>query len=635
MSENKTELLSDAQRALERGDRQLASSLLDRVLQQDFLNAIAWDLLHEEFGPRMTLNRFRKKFTEKYYPDKLSLLEATGPVFEDVDDEFDESVRQSDRFGRSRRVQTEPLTADGSKPRKGLLGWLRGLFGGVSTNSKKQTPKKAKRTSLENSRFNQAAGRSESVESSPVIASLSGAADPFEDDDLDEPENAPLSSAVPKVKSSTPPTHGNNSAAAPTSRPEPSAAFPDVVPPMMDEGDQIKVLIVDDIPQTRDNLRRLLLLENKIEVVGTASSGAEAILQVAQKQPHVVLMDINMPDMDGIEATTEVRTRNPIVQVVMLTVQDDPVYMRAAIRAGARDFLIKPPTLDELIGAIFRSYEIWQEEKIRLEPKPQADQPSLAYLQETFQSRIITIYSPKGGTGSTTLAANLAVALQRDDSQVLIIDANMHFGTVEVAFNERAERTLLDLAPRVADLDPQVVEDVLVTHDRSQVKLLRGPQTPVDADALNSDDFIELLDYLRGLYPYIIIDAGTEIDDATLAVFDASDQVVVVGTQEIPTLFRVRQFFDLAPSVGLPTEKITFVLNRFNPKINISEEQISKNFNVGVQAIIPSDYQAAVTSFNSGVPILMEPKLRGRPIALAIKKLAGELRKKLFATEPV
>ena len=627
------ELLADAQRALDQGDRQLASSLLDRVLQQDFLNAMAWELLHEEFGPRLPLDRFRKKFAGKYYPDKLHLLETDVPVPDEFDDDLDASVRSSGRFGRSRRVRTEPIgDGSGKKTRWSLIGWLKGLFA-----PKAQTERSSSRPNqsrVDGLRLDQAIEPSATAPSSPAISNETSATDLF-GDDLDETNDDALDSLLSDVSPevSAQPTNSSWDRTPAATRPEASAAFPDVLPPPLAEGEKIHVLIVDDIPQTRDNLRRLLLLENKIDVVGTASSGTEAIQLVAQKQPHVVLMDINLPDMDGIEATQEVRNRNPIVQVVMLTVQDDPVYMRAAIRAGARDFLIKPPTVDDLISAIFRAYEIWQEEKLRLAPKPQEVQSASTYVHEVFQSRIITVYSPKGGTGSTTLAANLAVALQQDESQVLLVDGNMNFGTVQVAFNERAERSLLDLAPRVADLDPQVVEEVVITHERTQVKLLRGPETPVDAEDLHSEDFLALLEYLRSLYPYIIVDTGTEIDDKTLALFDISDQVVVIGTQDIPTLFRVRQFFDLASSVGIAPEQITFVLNRFNKKINITEEQISSNFSVEVKAIIPSDYQAAVTSFNSGVPFLIEPKLRGRPIALAVKKLAGELRKKLFTPE--
>ena len=89
-----------------------------------------------------------------------------------------------------------------------------------------------------------------------------------------------------------------------------------------------------------------------IEVVGKARTGLEAI-EVAQKlKPDVIVMDINMPDMDGITATEQIRRKNPFIQIVILSVQNDANYMRKAMLAGARDFLTKPPMIDELTIAI-------------------------------------------------------------------------------------------------------------------------------------------------------------------------------------------------------------------------------------------------------------------------------------------
>ncbi len=102
--------------------------------------------------------------------------------------------------------------------------------------------------------------------------------------------------------------------------------------------DKIKVLIVDDIADTRENLKRLLQFDQLIEVIGSARSGREAIELSQQLKPDVVIMDINMPDMDGITATEAIRRKVPYAQVVILSVQSDASYMRRAMLAGARDF---------------------------------------------------------------------------------------------------------------------------------------------------------------------------------------------------------------------------------------------------------------------------------------------------------
>src|SRR3954465_14111092 len=85
----------------------------------------------------------------------------------------------------------------------------------------------------------------------------------------------------------------------------------------------IKVLIVDDIPETRENLKKLLAFEADIEVVGTASTGREGLELAQELFPDIILMDINMPDMDGIAATEAISKAVPSVSVVMMSVQSE------------------------------------------------------------------------------------------------------------------------------------------------------------------------------------------------------------------------------------------------------------------------------------------------------------------------
>src|SRR5215204_6390275 len=131
-------------------------------------------------------------------------------------------------------------------------------------------------------------------------------------------------------------------------------------------GEKIRVLIVDDVSETRENVKKLLQFESDVDVVGIARTGKEAIQVSQELNPDVVLMDINMPDMDGIAATEAIRAKQPAVQVVILSVQSDQNYMRKAMLAGARDFLTKPPMGDELISAIRRAGAMAQTERSKV-----------------------------------------------------------------------------------------------------------------------------------------------------------------------------------------------------------------------------------------------------------------------------
>jgi len=114
----------------------------------------------------------------------------------------------------------------------------------------------------------------------------------------------------------------------------------------------MKVIICDDQAIIRDGLAMLLNLEKDIEVVAQAQDGAEAVEQVAQHQPDLVLMDLKMPGMNGIEATRQIRTHYPAVKVLVLTTYDNDEWLFDAIRVGAAGYLLKDTPREEVIKAV-------------------------------------------------------------------------------------------------------------------------------------------------------------------------------------------------------------------------------------------------------------------------------------------
>jgi DNA-binding NarL/FixJ family response regulator len=114
----------------------------------------------------------------------------------------------------------------------------------------------------------------------------------------------------------------------------------------------IRVLLVEDHGLVRAGLERLLATVEDLEVVGGAADGAEAIELAAEKRPDVVLMDLSMPNVDGVQATREIVATNPDAQVVVLTSVGDREHILAALDAGAVGYLLKDAEPEELIGGI-------------------------------------------------------------------------------------------------------------------------------------------------------------------------------------------------------------------------------------------------------------------------------------------
>jgi DNA-binding NarL/FixJ family response regulator len=119
----------------------------------------------------------------------------------------------------------------------------------------------------------------------------------------------------------------------------------------------IRVLVVDDQRIVREGLALLLRTTPGVEPVGAAENGRQALDLVAELEPDVVLMDLRMPELDGVEATRAIREAHPAVQVIVLTTYSDDDSVFAALRAGARGYLTKDAEADELARAIRRVHE--------------------------------------------------------------------------------------------------------------------------------------------------------------------------------------------------------------------------------------------------------------------------------------
>jgi pilus assembly protein CpaE len=399
----------------------------------------------------------------------------------------------------------------------------------------------------------------------------------------------------------------------------------------MADSEKVHVLIVDDIAETRENIRKLLQFESDFEVVGAARTGREAIELAKETRPDVVLMDINMPDMDGITATELIRRDLPFTQIVMLSVQGDPNYMRRAMLAGARDFLTKPPSMDELTAAVRRAGHMAQEERSKARPaySPQNGSlnPAGMAMQAMIEGKVITVYSPKGGTGCTTIAANLAVTLQSEQTPVVLIDGNIQFGDLAVFLNEQGKNSILDLAPRAEELDPDIVEEVLVTHTASGVKILASPSRPEDSESVSGEQFGKVIEYLRGMFAYIIVDTASALNDISLSAIDASDLVILMTTQDIPAIKNARLFLDLMDALKVPRNRVLFVMNRYDRRVGITAEKVSESFKHEIVAVLPLEDRVVIPSVNRGVPFMLGDK--SRPIARSLFGLAETIRQRL------
>lgn len=391
--------------------------------------------------------------------------------------------------------------------------------------------------------------------------------------------------------------------------------------------EKIRVLIVDDITETRDSIRRMLQFDGNLEVIGAARAGTEAIQLAQQTKPDVVLMDINMPDMDGITATQEIKKKVPFIQVVILSVQSDPSYMRKAMLAGARDFLTKPPMIDELTDAVRRAGILAQEERKKAAQSFPGPGDGLTQLPGTPlpKGKVVVVYSPRGGAGRTTIATNLAIALHNENTRVALVDGNLQFGDVAIFVNEQGKNNIYDLTSRAEELDPDVVREVMVTHRASGIEILIAPPKVEMADKITGEQITKVLGYLRQLYAYVIVDAASQLTESVQAALDVADLIILVTTQDIPSIKNANIFLALTDASGIQRNRILFVMNRYDKQVAISPEQVGKSLRQEIAVVIPNDEKMVMSSVNRGIPLMLMSN-KNLAVQKSILQLADTVR---------
>jgi pilus assembly protein CpaE len=385
----------------------------------------------------------------------------------------------------------------------------------------------------------------------------------------------------------------------------------------------IKVLLVDDSYLVRQSVKAMLEFESgEFTVVGEAENGAQAVAEAARLEPDVILMDVNMPEMDGIAATVKIMEQRP-VGVVIISVQGEQEYLRRAMKAGARDYLVKPFTCDELVNALRSAAQRG--------PNPMAGAPA---APPKWQGRVVTVFSTKGGVGKTTMVANLAAGLaQGGKVNVACVDLDLEFGTLATMMGVRPPGTIVDLCRLHQSIGPEHVSRILGRQQTSSVGVLAAPPLPHLASEVDGDGradrtrayVVEIIEALRATHDFVVIDTSASFREANLIAFDKSDLILVVTQPEITALESTAKGLDvLLDRLEYPREKVQIVLNRSDTIIGLSHEDIATSLGVPLTYLIPSDPAATVTAANTGIPMVLK-RVKSSAITDALLRMAQQV----------
>lgn len=390
---------------------------------------------------------------------------------------------------------------------------------------------------------------------------------------------------------------------------------------------RVRVLIVEDSRAIRDSLKSMLASEPAIAVVGECGDGEEAVRRARELRPDVILMDINLPGMDGLTAAAAIRRDVP-ARIVVVSVENNPECFRRAMQVGVSDYLIKPFSAADLLAAIRNA----------VGRDGAAASPAPAEAAPTRKGRVITVFSAKGGVGKTLLSVNLALLLSlRPRERTVLVDLDLENGTAATFLHLRPRASLADLARVQGQLDEGKVELALTRVPGHEFMVLAAPPWPHLAAEIEGQvpgegappaeggvRVQEVLAVLTRMFDWVVVDTAANFRDSNLVAFDHSDLLLLMTTPDIPAVANTGRCYELlVDRLGYPRERVRIVVNRRDPVAQVGVGEITEALGNPVVWELPHDAAAAVTSANTGQPLCGR---RSRsPLAEAMGKLAEAL----------
>jgi pilus assembly protein CpaE len=379
---------------------------------------------------------------------------------------------------------------------------------------------------------------------------------------------------------------------------------------------KIKILIADDIEETRGVIKKLLSLEKEnIEVVGEADNGEDVLNLIPKVKPDVILMDINMPVLNGLEATERITMDYPSVIVIIMSVQAENEYLKKAMFHGAKEYIIKPFDYDNLVGTIRTTYEKYKERLVNL----------TVSANHIRNSEVIALFSSKGGVGKSVLSLNTAIVLsKKENKKVLLIDMDLQFGDISMLVNQYNKKTIMDAVDDGQIDSYENIKPYLYKYN-DNFDILFAPGKPEAAEYITKETVEKIMHAIKNQYDVIVVDTGINFNDNTLYILDMAQKILMVSTMEIVALKNTKLGLKVMESLGYEKDKVKLVINRFNSNYGISKKEVEEAFKDGIFAFIPDEEKTVTVSVNKGLPLCDDNKYYKLKIGKAIEVMCKDL----------
>lgn len=341
--------------------------------------------------------------------------------------------------------------------------------------------------------------------------------------------------------------------------------------------------------------------------------GTETELALADPPVEVLVVGPSVPVSDACDLATWLHRRGAATSVVLAVRDPSADLLRQALRAGVGDVIDVAADDDALTEAIDRLTAVNQQ----LRSTTNGSEPASPH------SKVVTVFSTKGGCGKSFLATNLGLILRRrTGAEVAIVDLDLQSGDVAIMLQLLPSWTIYDAAENLDRLDEEALAGYLTPH-RSGLHLLAAPLEPALADTVSQAAVERILSLLRHRFPYILVDSPGFFTDQVLAALDATDEVVLVASMDVPSIKNLKLSLNTLAQLGIDRDRVQVVLNRADSKVGLRMPEVEKSLGTTIDVAIPSTREIPL-SVNQGIPLAESHKRS--PAVSAVRRLAERIR---------
>ena len=324
----------------------------------------------------------------------------------------------------------------------------------------------------------------------------------------------------------------------------------------------------------------------------------------------------------ALEAAGRLDIEHPELSV-LLVAEPSPALWEQALRAGVRDIAHVTAPDSELVDLFERTADKVVRRRAHLAGDVTHD-PAAG-------SRIITVVSPKGGAGKTTVATNLAAALAATQpGRVALVDADLQFGDVAGAMHLMPEHSIADASRLNGSLDAMTLK-VFLTHHPAELYALCAPDSPAEGDLIPGDSVGRIIKLLASQFDYVIVDTSAGLSEATLSALEVSTDMVAVCSMDVPSVRSMRKLLDVLQQLGMSYQRRHYLLNRADSKVGLDSADIEASLEIALDVVVPST-RAIPLALNQGLPVIhTDPR---SPAARQLRALADRFLDPTRAPQP-